>query len=311
MYLLNFARSSAQVIVLSIVTARIAVGIPATGVAVVDKSNLGDKFCTAVIYGKFQTFGVSTTITEVDGTSFQILTGRVKGNFEFPGNGAPASAYEPVISALEQAVPVYPRATDTLKLVISEMKRRAIEAAEVKTMAPQPTDGRSITDLNGKTYNNVKISKVEPDGISILHSSGAIKLPFSILSDDLRKEFKYDPEKAASYTVQKQKELAKMNAARMAEAAKREEEEQRRRRMEELRRSATRIHFEITQVLDGGLLIWNLHGGKTEYLRINPDFFDVADGEKYHALVISDGVYEYVSVIGAKNTVRAWKFVPE
>jgi hypothetical protein len=56
-----------------------------------------------------------------------------------------------------------------------------------------------ITTLNGLTYRAVKVTKVEPDGIRILHAGGAAKIKFRDLPQPLREQWGYDPFRAAEY----------------------------------------------------------------------------------------------------------------
>ena len=52
---------------------------------------------------------------------------------------------------------------------------------------------------SGKTYQNVSISKVTPSEVSITHESGAARIPFSDLPEDLRAKLGYDPAKAEAH----------------------------------------------------------------------------------------------------------------
>ena len=74
--------------------------------------------------------------------------------------------------------------------------------------------------------------------------------------------------------------------------------------------SSVQIRFQITQILDEGLLIYNLIDSKTELLKVDADRFDVADGEVYNARVVSSGTFEYKSILGVRKRVRAWTFIP-
>ncbi len=63
---------------------------------------------------------------------------------------------------------------------------------------------RDITTIDGKTYRNVKISGITPAGFDISYkpSKGGIavvRLKFKDLPEDIRKEFNYDPAKAAAF----------------------------------------------------------------------------------------------------------------
>jgi hypothetical protein len=55
---------------------------------------------------------------------------------------------------------------------------------------------------NGKEYKNAKVTRVEPDGIVVATKQGISKLYFIELPEDVQKQFRYDPEKAAAYGAQ-------------------------------------------------------------------------------------------------------------
>ena len=52
--------------------------------------------------------------------------------------------------------------------------------------------------IGGKERKNVKVSRVEPDGIVISFSGGIVKLPFTELPEDVQKEYGYDSSAAAA-----------------------------------------------------------------------------------------------------------------
>ena len=55
---------------------------------------------------------------------------------------------------------------------------------------------------DGKEYKNAKVSRVEPDGIVITFSGETIKIPFTKLSEELRRKYNYNPEAAKSFAEQ-------------------------------------------------------------------------------------------------------------
>jgi hypothetical protein len=69
----------------------------------------------------------------------------------------------------------------------------------VLAYADAPT---TITTRDGATYSNVTVTRVEPDGITIRHDAGLIKLFFRELPQDLRDYYGADPEKARAYSRQ-------------------------------------------------------------------------------------------------------------
>lgn len=57
----------------------------------------------------------------------------------------------------------------------------------------------NLTTLAGESYQNCRIVKSTPEGITILHDRGTTRIPFEKLNDDWKKRFDYNPEKAAAY----------------------------------------------------------------------------------------------------------------
>jgi len=47
------------------------------------------------------------------------------------------------------------------------------------------------TTADGKTYQEVKVEKVEGDNVTIIHQEGGARLPISTLPDDVQKELNY------------------------------------------------------------------------------------------------------------------------
>lgn len=74
-----------------------------------------------------------------------------------------------------------------------------------------------LTTLDGKTYQNIKVTRVDPDGIYIMHSAGGGKIKFTELPEDVRKQYGYDPAKAAVF------EKAKAQAAAAAPAVQKQQ----------------------------------------------------------------------------------------
>jgi hypothetical protein len=71
--------------------------------------------------------------------------------------------------------------------------------------------------VDGKEYKNVKVSRVEPDGIVITHSAGVAKIPFKQLPKEMQERVGYDQAKIEAAEA----------AARAAETAARAAEEKR------------------------------------------------------------------------------------
>ena len=56
--------------------------------------------------------------------------------------------------------------------------------------------------INGKEYKNVTVSRVEPDGIVLISSSGISKVYFTELPKEVQERFHYDAAKAGAYSAQ-------------------------------------------------------------------------------------------------------------
>lgn len=62
-----------------------------------------------------------------------------------------------------------------------------------------PSPPLELTTLEGKTYKSVVIRKIEPDGISVTHESGATKIAFEQLPENLRSQYGLDEKSARAY----------------------------------------------------------------------------------------------------------------
>lgn len=84
-----------------------------------------------------------------------------------------------------------------------------------------------LTTLSGKTYKQAVVFRVEPDGINYMFAGGMVKVPFGDLPEEVRKQFAYDPKKAAAFAAQDAAEQqryvaqakAQVEAARLKEQA--------------------------------------------------------------------------------------------
>jgi hypothetical protein len=52
---------------------------------------------------------------------------------------------------------------------------------------------------DGSEYKNVRISRVEPDGIMVITNSGIVKLFFTELPKEIQEKYHYDPKKAEAF----------------------------------------------------------------------------------------------------------------
>ena len=56
--------------------------------------------------------------------------------------------------------------------------------------------------ISGKEYKNVRVSRIEPDGIVLVSKSGISKVYFTELPKDVQDRFHYDPAQAAAYSAE-------------------------------------------------------------------------------------------------------------
>jgi hypothetical protein len=56
--------------------------------------------------------------------------------------------------------------------------------------------------IDGKEYKNVKVSRIEPDGIVLISKSGISKVYFTELPKDVQDRFHYDSAQAAAYSAE-------------------------------------------------------------------------------------------------------------
>jgi len=88
--------------------------------------------------------------------------------------------------------------------------------------------------IDGKEYKNVTVSRVEPDGIVLITSSGISKVYFTELPKEVQARFHYDAAKGAAYSAQQtatqaafQKQQEELRR-KLAEEAQRNEQNTRR-----------------------------------------------------------------------------------
>lgn len=72
----------------------------------------------------------------------------------------------------------------------------------------------NFTTIEGKKYERVTISRVEPDGLMVVTDSGIAKIPFVQLPADVQKKYGYNPKAAAEYSAALAKTAADAKAKR-------------------------------------------------------------------------------------------------
>ena len=194
--------------------------------------------------------------------------------------------------------------------------------------------------VDGKEYKNVKVSRVEPDGIVITFSGGIVKIPFTDLSAEIQKKYGYDPKAAGDF----QQQTYRADVARARQLTEAMEKRQQEREAlsksqpqpqpvqseSAARQSVTSsmhgsvldqrpsgpqilIYGEVMNVVDEGLLISVRENNSFGTERI-PSYAKVLlignfpgfyDEDKIQAVGRLVGAYEYTSVTGSKRTAPA------
>jgi hypothetical protein len=95
----------------------------------------------------------------------------------------------------------------TAQSALAEAKKQilpppnATRSAIAPASPPPPIKFGTIATLDGKTFQNCQLLKVDADGIVISYSEGITKLLYGLLPPDLQKRFGYDPHQAAALTA--------------------------------------------------------------------------------------------------------------
>jgi hypothetical protein len=106
-------------------------------------------------------------------------------------------------AATQTTAIVHPAPTPmpVVQVVAPEAHSSAIdEAAHAATTAATSNSNNlgSITTLDGRTFQNCKVLKVESDGVTFSHDEGITKILYPFLPPSLQKQFGYDPQQAAA-----------------------------------------------------------------------------------------------------------------
>lgn len=90
----------------------------------------------------------------------------------------------------------------TVQSAFDEAKTQAAHPPKTATPAVTPPSNNlgTIATLDGKTFQNCQLLKVEADGIIVNDSDGIMKILFGLMQPDVQKRFGYDPHQAAALT---------------------------------------------------------------------------------------------------------------
>jgi hypothetical protein len=135
-------------------------------------------------------------------------------------SGVAATVKAPAAPVIRPAGPV----TATAVAVPDGSHSSAIDAAaNAATTASNSAGVGTFTTLDGHTYSNCKVLKVEQDGVTFSHDDGITKVLYPLMPPNIQKLFDYDPQKAVAQTDAQirydQQQAALSNAAPAAPAS--------------------------------------------------------------------------------------------
>jgi thiol-disulfide isomerase/thioredoxin len=105
--------------------------------------------------------------------------------------------------------------------------------------------------IDGKEYKDVKISRVEPDGIVLITSSGISKVYFPELPKEVQERFHYDAAKAAVYSAEQRVRQAAFRK-QQDELQRKLAEEQKKQRLAQEQSKAQQEQLQAAFVPDRG-----------------------------------------------------------
>ncbi len=146
----------------------------------------------------------------------------------FPDIGNSASPLAQKVAEMDKALaadedPLYDSADKALILARKAAKLLGIKPVDAKQdpilepQAPAKLDSHVIPELNG--YTAVTVRRVEPDGLCVIHESGASKIPIEKLTEEQRTKYGLTMERAAHYRKQVAENVA-TSYARQQETAR-------------------------------------------------------------------------------------------
>ena len=202
---------------------------------------------------------------------------------------------------------------------------------------PAATPFPDVTTLSGRTLKNARVFRAEPDGLNFMFTGGMVKIPFTDLPEAMRKQYGYDPVKAAAYAAAddaaQQQAYAQVQAAtaqartsaKLAEIGsatdldKRDAENREKVRLagvgQGIARNAMIIRATVRQVLKEGVLVsYRVRIGLYNWPEDEQDGWiyvagiqkGKADGDSWEGTVYPFGTYKYVGGMGTDQTVRGY-----
>ena len=189
-----------------------------------------------------------------------------------------------------------------------------------------------IVTTTGKSYSDVIVQRVEPDGISIKHSAGIVKLFVAELPPDVLEKYKLNAESARQYQadknaalqareVQMRQNLEKRNAEWAEREAERnvKQAEQRQAQVEAANSSQLRIrvlsvtadgvlgHKYVSVMVPSGNFHKRVERVSNRLVFVYCNSSGYYDGCDWAGSAVESGTYSYDSAGNATVTVPAYK----
>ena len=249
-------------------------------------------------YRKFENLGTNFAVTDLTGNLLTMLPGERPIFVQYPTDSS--ATLEKATAQIAIARKTYPELSRRLAVIekawaaVPQAKVASIPATPVS--APPPTaskptpaatpKGMEIVTTSGTKYENVTVTLIEPDGLSISHDAGLVKVPFTDLSEELRAKYNFDPQKAAQFAAATQ-ETAKQKAAAQQKAAAEQQVQ-----AEQLKRTKS-FDVEVRAVVKGKGAVVDLLTSTTEIANLIfvEGLIGVAQGDKYEVAAFRDGTY--------------------
>jgi len=207
------------------------VGGTDTGIIVYDPSGLGPDFTLAKRYRSAQAFGTSTTVVFSTGEKAVVLNSRIRHLIPFPPDSATSRELSALADSIAEIKVQYSQSAAPLTQEEGLLRAAAQKTLKVEAQRAhhQKQIGRivSFNDASGKSYANVTLENIEPDGITFTSEGKSTKLNFTSLPKEIQDFLGYDAQIAVDYATavkRREDEKLRLAAAQQAQAAVREAE---------------------------------------------------------------------------------------
>jgi hypothetical protein len=220
--------------------------------------------------------------------------------------------------------------------------RLSVIAAIAVTLLPAFAEDWTTND--GKTYQNVKVMKVEVDCVTILDSDGGARIELAKLPPDVQKKLGYDPEKAKAAAEQRAADDKANAAALQAEMDQAEAQKQAKLQADaktdraaeaqsQMVKNPVTLVVKVNQVLPNGVLADKMEahynapvadsmasvgggggvaGGGVYYEESGTTIFiempasGLAEGQQLTVKVARNSTYTFTDTNGASRTIEKW-----